>query len=486
MIYIKLRCQEWYSRRIRTAAMASEIRPRLRLKGLKILCHSANAQTCGGKYTLERKTVKAFIRPTLSLLAVGFLILGGCNSVSPTDADSGGGGGGKGKGGRGRGGNNAAVPVDVAVSTQRDVPIEIAGVVGPVEAYKTISVKSQVGGILTEMYFNEGDIVKKGQKLFTIDPRPYQASLDQAQANLKRDQSLLGQAEANLKRDTANQKYARDNASRYAQLLSEGIVSKDQTEQLTAQADALSQGLSADQAAIDSAHAQISADEANIENLKVQLGYTTVYSPLDGRTGNVSVKVGNLLAPNTVEVTTINQVQPIYVTFAIPESRLDEVKRYSAGGKLPVYATPQDGGTAETGELTFIDNTVDTTTGTIKLKGTFANSDLRLWPGQFMNVTLRLTTERNAVTVPNQAVQNGQNGQFIYVVKGDHTVEARDVVTGTRVGEDLVITSGLQAGETVVTNGQLRLQPGAQVTFAGSGRGGGRGRSDGGNDGSKQ
>src|SRR6185437_3570376 len=266
------------------------------------------------KYTLERKPVKSHIRPCLSLLLLGLLVLGGC-STSPTADDSGGGGGGKkGRGGKGGGGNNAPQPVDVAVAKLRDVPIDI-NVVGAVEAYKTISVKSQVSGILTDMYFNEGDMVKKGQKLFTVDPRPYEAQLAQAEANLKKDQAQLGQAEANMKRDSANQKYTRDSADRYARLLADGVVSKDQAEQLNSQADALSQGLSADQAAIDSARAQIQADQANIDNLKVQLSYSTVRAELDGRTGNISVKLGNLLAPNTVEVTTINQVQPIYVTF---------------------------------------------------------------------------------------------------------------------------------------------------------------------------
>lgn len=402
-------------------------------------------------------------------MILGLLVLGGC-ATSPTADDSGGGGGKKGRG-KG-GGNNAAQPVDVAMAKVRDVPIDI-DVVGSVEAYKTISVKSQVSGILTNMYFNEGDMVKKDQKLFTLDARPYEAQLAQAEANLKKDQAQLGQAEANMKRDTANQKYTRDSAERYARLLTDGVVSKDQAEQLSSQADALSQGVSADQAAIDSAKAQILADQANIDNLKVQLGYTTVTAPLEGRTGNVSVKLGNLLVPNTVEVTTINQVQPIYVTFSVPESDLAEVKQYSAGGKLPVLVKPQDGKPdLERGELTFIDNAVDTSTGTIKLKGTFANPGLRLWPGQFLNVTLRLTTQPNAVTVPNEAVQNGQSGQFVYVVKDDHTVEARNVTTGTRIDEDLVITQGLEAGETVVTNGQLRLQPGSLVT-TNPGRGGG-------------
>jgi multidrug efflux system membrane fusion protein len=402
----------------------------------------------------------------LSLLAVALFALSGCGSSNTADS---GGGGSKGKG-RGRGGNAGPVPVVVATAVEKDVPIDIQAV-GTVEAYNTISVKSQVSGQLTSLYFKEGDYVKKGDKLFTVDSRPYEAQLAQAQANLAKDTAQLGQAQANLARDTASQKYAQDTAARYQKLVAEGIVSKDQSEQVNSNASALAQAMAADKAAIESARAQMLADQANIENIKVQLGYTTVYSPIDGRTGNVSVKVGNIVNPNTVEVVTINQVQPIYVTFAVPEARLAEIKRYMATSKLPVTALPQDGSeNGERGVLTFIDNAVDTSTGTIKLKGTFENQGLKLWPGQFLNVSLRLTTQPNAITVPNQAVQNGQDGQFIYVVNSNHTVEVRNVTTGPRIGEDLVILKGINPGDVVVTEGQLRLQPGSTVQFNGGGR----------------
>jgi multidrug efflux system membrane fusion protein len=396
-------------------------------------------------------------------------MLAGCNSAS-VDADA-----GKGKGKGGRGGGGGPVPVVVATAVQKDVPIEIQAV-GTVEAYTTISIKSQIAGQLTAIYFQEGEVVKKGQKLVDVDARPYQAQLAQAEANLARSKAQLSQAEANVARDAATQKYASEQADRTQKLAQEGIMSKDSADQTRSQANALAQAVEADRAAIESARAQIRADEANIENIKVQLSYTTIYSPIDGRTGNVSVKVGNIVAPNTVEVVTINEIEPIYVTYAVPEARLAEIKRYMANGALPVIAKPQDGsGSVEQGQLSFIDNAVDTSTGTIKLKGTFQNKDLKLWPGQFLNVTLRLTTEPNAITVPNQAVQNGQDGQFIYVVKEDQTVEARNVLTGTRVDQDLVITKGISPGETVVTEGQLRLQPGSRVQSA-EGRRGGRGR----------
>jgi multidrug efflux system membrane fusion protein len=397
------------------------------------------------------------------------VFLAACGSSPSADA---GGGGGKGKG-KGKGGGGA-VPVVVAAAVQRDVPIEVQAV-GTVEAYTTISVKSQVSGQITNIFFREGEYVKKGQMLFSIDARPYEAQLAQAEANKKRSEALLNQAQANLGRDTANYEYQKQLAERTAQLVRDGIASRDQGDQARANADSVAQVVNADKAAIESAKAQINADQATIDNIKVQVSYTTQPSPIDGQTGNISVKVGNIVSANTVEITTINEVEPIYVTFSVPEVRLAEIKRFMASGKLPVSAKPQDGsGAIETGQLSFIDNTVDITTGTIKLKGTFPNTDRKLWPGQFLNVTMRLTTQPNAVTVPNEAVQNGQDGQFIYVVKNDQTVEARNVVTGARVDQDLVILKGIQPGETVVTQGQLRLQPGATVQ-AGQGRRGGGG-----------
>jgi multidrug efflux system membrane fusion protein len=366
---------------------------------------------------LKRNLVKTLNRFALSIFGIALLALSGCTASSTADADGGGGGGGGGKKGKGKGGAAGAVPVVVATAVKKDVPIEVSEP-GSVEAYTTISVKSLVNGQLTDFFFTEGDYVHKGDKLFSIDSRPYEAQLAQAKANLAKDSALLAQANANLSRDTSSLKYAHDTADRYARLGADGIVSKDQIEQLSAQADALGQGVAADKAAIESAKAQMVADDANIQNIEVQLGYCVMYAPIDGRTGNVSVKKGNIVAPNTVEVLT--------------------------------------------------------TTGTIKIKGTFPNTNRKLWPGQFLNVTLRLTTQPNAVIVPNQAVQNGQDGQFIYVVKPDQTVDARTVTTGARVDQDLVILSGIEAGDVVVTDGQLRLQPGAAVT-TGTGRGGGKG-----------
>jgi multidrug efflux system membrane fusion protein len=247
-------------------------------------------------------------------------------------------------------------------------------------------------------------------------------------------------------------------------LFDQGVVSREQADQMRSSADALSQTLLADKAAIESARAQIVADKAAVENVQVQLSYTTIESPINGRTGSIAVKQGNVVAANTTDLMTITEVQPIYVTFSVPEAQLGDIKRYMGQGNLPVHAAPQaDAGTQETGVLTFIDNSVDATTGTIKLKGTFPNADNKLWPGEFVRVTLGLTTRPHATVVPNQAVQTGQDGQFVYVVKKDRTVEMRPVVTGTRVDQELVIDRGLTPGETVVTEGQLRLTPGSHV-----------------------
>jgi multidrug efflux system membrane fusion protein len=378
-----------------------------------------------------------------------------------------------GKKGLGGGGD---VPVTVAAASLKDVPVEVQ-VIGNVEAYSTITVKAQTGGQLTKVYFQEGDYVRKGAPLFEIDSRPLAAAVNQARANLLRDQAALGQAQANLQRDSAQARYAASQAGRYAQLFEQGIVSKDQAEQLRAGADADSQGLAADKAAIESARAAVVAAQATLDSAILQLEYTSIKSPIDGRTGNLSVKLGNIVNPNSMDLITINEVQPIYVTFSVPEKQLSAVKRYMSEGTLVVRVKPQDdAGTEEAGKLTFVDNTVDMSTGTIKLKGTFPNTDRKLWPGEFVDVTLRLTTQIKAVVVPNQAIQTGQAGSFVYVVKQDRTVDPRPVTTGMRADQDMVIETGLNAGETVVTEGQLRLAPGSRVTLR-QGRGGGaRGR----------
>jgi len=361
-----------------------------------------------------------------------------------------------------RGDGGGSVPVTVKGVVQKDVPVDLH-VVGNVEAYLTIAVKAQVSGELTKVSFREGDYVRKGDLLFTIDPRLIQAQLNQAEANVARDEAQLAQMEAVYARDVAQEKYAQAQTARYTQLLERGLVSKEQAEQFRTSAEAASATVRADEASLRSGRAAVAAGKAAVENYRVQLSYTSFRSPLDGRTGNLNVKQGNVVTANVTDLMTINQVQPIYVTFSVPESRRQEIKK-----SLLVMASPQnDSSSPETGELTFIDNTVDSTTGTLRLKGTFPNQNRRLWPGEFVRVALRLSIQSNALVVPNQAIQTGQDGAFVFVVKPDRTVESRPVVTGARLDEDLVVEKGLQLGETVVVEGQLRLAPGSRVQIQG-------------------
>ena len=332
---------------------------------------------------------------------------------------------------------NMVVPVVAAKATQRDMPVQVAAI-GNVEAYSTVTVKSQVDGVVQKAHFAEGQDVKKGDMLFSIDARPFQTALHQSEANLARDQA---QAE-----------YAKAEAQRYTQLKAAGIVSQIQYEQFTSNSQALD--------------ASVRADQAAVENAKINLGYCSIYSPIDGRTGALLVHPGNLIKNNDTSLVVINQVSPIYVDFSIPENDLAQVKAHQARERLQVMAYPSGNGTnPSTGKLSFINNTVDSNTGTIELKGTFANRDRRLWPGQFVNVTLDLTMNRNATVVPSQAVQTGEKGQYVYVVNADHTAGYRPVTVGATLGGFTIVDKGLKPGETVVTNGQLRLFPGAKVSL---------------------
>ena len=412
----------------------------------------------------------------------------GCGSPSAAAATGAGGG----RGGRGSGGGSV-VPVVVGRAVQKDVPVDLASI-GNVEAFATISVRAQVTGTLQAVRFTEGDFVKAGQLLFTIDPRPYEAAVHQAEANLARDQALLAQADAQLTKDVANEKYSTAEAERLTSLLERGLVPKDQTEQGKASAQANSAVVNADKAAIEGAKAQLVAQEAAVESARLQLAYTQIKSPIDGRTGNLMAKAGNLVTANTTELITITQVTPVYVTFTLPAEHLNEVKP-AGGASLPVMATPQTTGAQPAkGTLTFVDNVVDPTTDTIKLKATFPNEDRSLWPGQFARVSLRVATIEHATVVPSEAVQLGQDGQFVFLVRSDQTVEQRPVKVGQTVDQDIVIASGIEPGDAVVTQGQLRLEPGTRITRAdprtgeaspnggrggrGGGKNGGRGRGD--------
>ena len=369
-----------------------------------------------------------------------------------------------------------AVPVSIAKVNQRNVPVEVS-VIGNVEAYATVTVKAQVSGELLKVHFHEGDYVKKGDLLFNIDSRPLEAGLRQMEANLAKDLAVQAQSEANLTRDQAQEKYVKEQADRFFRLFQEGITSKDQAEQYRTNASVVSSAVNADRAAVESARASVGAGRAALENSRLSLAYTTIRAPMDGRTGAINVKAGNIVTANMSDLMSINQVQPIYVTFAVPESNLAAIKKYMDRGKLTVFVAPQqeDAGAEQTGQLTFVDNSVDASTGTIKLKATFTNSDRKLWPGEFVRVRLRLTTLMNALVVPNQAVQAGQEGSYVYVVNEDRRVAQRAVETGARIEQDLVIEKGLEMGETIITEGHLRLAPGMQIALRGEGKGGKKG-----------
>jgi len=354
-------------------------------------------------------------------------------------------------------------PVSVSKAALKAVPFELQGV-GNVEAYSTVTVKAQIGGELTLVDFAEGANVKKGDRLFVIDPRPYQAQVAQAEATLVRDRAQLKAAEANLARDTAQEEYARSQSRRVTELAQQGVAPKDSAEQANAQARAAAEAIRADQAAIDSARANSTADEAALERAKLQLEYCTIRSPIDGRTGHLQIKQGNVVKANDVDLVTINQLQPIYVTFAVPESNLALIKGHMSNGKVPVSAYPEgDSGVAQTGTLNFVENTVDSATGTIRLKALFQNNGAQLWPGQFVRVVIRMNVAANSIVAPTAAVQTGQDGKFVFVVKPDMTVESRPVTTGRTLDREVVIDKGLTEDENVVTAGQLRLISGSRV-----------------------
>jgi multidrug efflux system membrane fusion protein len=359
-----------------------------------------------------------------------------------------------------------ALPVKVATAVQKTVPVQLRAI-GNVQAYSTVSVKSRVNGQLMQVYFKEGQDVKNGEPLFLIDPRPFEAALKQAEANLERDIAQVNQAEANIERDMAQAKNAQVEADRYKFLFEKGVVPRQQYDNLRTSAEAFEATVRADRAAKANAEAAVVADRAAVESAKLQLSYCSIRSPMEGRTGSLIVQEGNMIrdtdSPSIIMVV-INQITPTYVSFSVPEQYLAEIKKYMSGGKLKVEAIiPNDEARPEEGFISFVDNTVDTATGTIRLKGTFANREKKLWPGQFVNVVLTLTTEPNAIVVPSQAIQTGQEGQYVFVVKSDLTVESRPVVAGRIVNSETVVQKGLNADEKVVTDGQLRLYPGARV-----------------------
>lgn len=353
--------------------------------------------------------------------------------------------------------------VSVAKATQQSVPTEVH-VVGTVEASAVVQVKSQIAGQLDSVAFTEGQNVKQGDLLFRIDPRPYEEALHQAQAAVERDQAQLAQAQANLARDQAQVKFAESDATRQEQLNKEELASKMSADQARTTLDVNRATARASEAMVNTARATMSSDQSAVAKAQLDLSYCSIHAPLSGRTGNLLVHAGNLVKENDVPLVVIHQVEPIFVDFGVPEDHLGAIRRLNAVHPLAVRVALQDGANrASTGKLAVIDNTVDATTGTIHLKATFDNHDAMLWPGQFVNVSLTLDTLRDATVVPTEAVQAGRQGQVVFVVKANNTVEIRPVTTGVSMGNTTVIDKGVAPGETVVTDGQMALFPGATV-----------------------
>jgi multidrug efflux system membrane fusion protein len=328
-------------------------------------------------------------------------------------------------------------PVTAAIVVQKTVPLEIKSF-GTAEAYSTVAIKSQVNGILTKAYFTEGQPVKKDDLLLTIDPRPFEASLKQAQANLAKDKVQLENAEKELVRQT--------------DLLSKGYTSQGDFDQSKTTSESL--------------RATVQADTAAVEYAGLQLEYCSIRSPIDGITGMLLIDVGNIIKSNDIPILTINQIKPIYVTFTAPQQYLADIQKYMASAELTVRAhkSTTDEQQEAVGRLSFVDNAVDSSTGTIKLRAAFLNEDSSLWPGQYTNVALSLTDEPNAIVIPSQGIQISQTNTFVYIIKADHTVEQRPITVRRNINNESVV-DGVKAGEIIVTDGQLGLVPGMKVSI---------------------
>ena len=364
-------------------------------------------------------------------------------------------------------------PVTVAAAVSQDVS-NYLDALGKIVARETVSIKPQVAGRITQIHFTDGANVSKGQLLFTIDPRPFEANLKQAQANLSRDGALKKQAEANLAREVAREKWGRAQVERYSTLVEQGVVAKEQYEQLRAEYDSLRANSEAARAVVRSADETIKVDNAAIETAKVELSYCFIHSPIDGRAGQRLVDIGNVVNPggttnnqsNNQEnaLLIIERINPIYADFTISQNHLSAVQREMQQGSLRTEVRlPDSGNDAVTGQLTFVDNAVQNETGQVTLRATLPNPDHRFWPGRFVNVRLVLSTTSGAVLVPVSAPQMSANGSYVYVVKADSTAEQRQVSLGQRQGNLIVVEKGVNAGEQIVTNGQLGVTPGGKV-----------------------
>ena len=369
-------------------------------------------------------------------------------------------------------------PVTVTEAVMQDVPNYIDAI-GKTVAREVVSIQPQVSGRILKIHFTDGSNVKKGDLLFTIDTRPFEASLRQAQANVSKDLALKKQAEANLAKDLAQSKYGDIEAKRYATLVEQGVVSREQYDQIRSNAESLKATVEADKAAIHSAEESIKVDTAAVDSAKVELSYCYIRSPIDGRAGQRQVDIGNVVNPggssgggsgntggssgSSNSLLVIERIDPIYADFTIPQDNLAVVQQQMRQGTLKTEVRLPDATDPIAGQLTFLDNAVQSATGTINLRATVANSDHRFWPGRFVNIRLVLSTIHGAVLVPATAPQMSAKGSFVYVIKQDSTAEQRQVTLGQRQGDLIVVEKGVEPGERVVTIGQIGVTPGGKV-----------------------
>ncbi len=397
------------------------------------------------------------IPSSILILSILSLTLAGCNRTAPEAAP-------------------AAPPltaVRVTQATASDVPLEITAI-GNVEAISTVDVKARVTAPVLHVHFAEGQDVKQGELLFELDPESLNRQIAEMDANIAKDIALERQSDANIARDVATLKNLDAVALRSANLLKEGILSRELAEQASSGAEAARASVESDRAALESAKASEKADRAKLQQIRLQLDYTKVYAPISGRAGSIAIKQGSLAKENDNTLVTLLQTAPVYVSFPVPENLLPNIRQFNAAHPINITAIMADQQTS-TGTLQFIDNSVDSTTGTIRLKGTFSNGDRKLWPGQFVNVRARLSVENNRILISSQVIQSGPEGKFVWIYNpGDSTVAMRPVTvlrnyTPPGEGEKAVIGAGLVAGENVISEGQLRLTPQAKVRLLSQG-----------------
>jgi len=396
-----------------------------------------------------KDTLLGMSLPLLLMIAVG---LSSCSN-----------GGGKEKPGVTDKKNKPPVPVLTAKVRAADVPVELRAI-GGVESCQSSPIRAQIGGILTEIRFQEGDFVKEGQILFVIDQTSLKANRKQLQANLARDEAQIKNAEAQSRNAFAQLQNAESMAKRYAQLVQKDFVTREQYDQRMTNMAAAQASLDASQAAAQAAKATAEATKAALESIEIQLGYTEIHAPISGQTGNLLAKQGDLVKANdTNPLVVINQIEPVRVRFSANEEKIAEILKYREQETLRVEVTPPGGGEAREGRLVFVDNAVDPATATIALKAELPNLDHSLWPGQFVDTTMTLRTIKSALVVPASSVLTGQKGPYVFVVDPEGVAAVRLVKPGISAGEETVITEGLTLEETVVTDGQLRVTPGAKV-----------------------